>query len=88
VSAPDPKQALAFALEKYPERVEAIPLAELAVESARANDKRPAWVKLMLPDEAIKGLRGTEGDLYLMVRVPKDVVGRSESSILLPGEVR
>jgi hypothetical protein len=87
---PDPKQALAFALEKYPEQVEVVPMAELAIDSARQNERRPAYVKLALPDEVVKQLRGggTSGDLTLVVRVPRGVLERSESRIVLPGEVR
>jgi hypothetical protein len=86
----DPRQSLAFALQKYPERVEIVPFEELLVEAARQNDKRPAYVKLAVPDEVVKGLRGgrEERDLVLLVRVPKEVLERSESRIVLPGEVR
>jgi hypothetical protein len=87
---PTPLEALAFALEKYPQRVEVVPLAELVTESARGNEKRPAFVKLSLPDELVKQLRGGRegGDLALLVVVPREVLDRSESRILLPGEVR
>jgi hypothetical protein len=86
----DPRQSLAFALEKYPERVEIVRFEELLIESARQNEKRPAYVKLAMPDEVVKRLRGggEERDLVLLVRVPKEVLERSESRIVLPGEVR
>jgi hypothetical protein len=87
----NPLKALTFALEKYPEKVAMIPIRELLVESARKNDKRPAWVKLAVPDEVVKGLKGSrtdEGDLVMLVIVPKEVSERSESRIILPGEVR
>ncbi len=82
-------KALAFALEKYPERVELIPVDRLVLESARQNDKRPAYLKLAVPDELVKSLRGAAEarDLYLLVRVPKEVEERSQSRIVLPGEV-
>ncbi len=86
----NPLQSLAFALEKYPEKVEAMPLDQLLMESARHNDKRPAYVKLAVPDEMVKALRGSDDkrkDLLLLVSVPKDVRERSESRIILPGEV-
>lgn len=88
-TAEEPRSTLAFALEKYPQRVEVVPLQELVMESARENPRRPAYVKLALPDEAVKRLRGGDsgGDLLLLVRVPKEVQKRSESSIVLPGEV-
>ena len=64
---------------------------QLLIESARKNDKRDAYVKLAVPDEVVKGLRGNraeEKDLVMLVIVPKEVEQRSESLIILPGEVR
>jgi len=87
----DPRKALEFALEKYPERVELVPIEKLVIESARQNAKRPAWVKLAVPDALVKGLKGTpraEQDLVLLVWLPREVLQRSESRIVLPGEVR
>jgi hypothetical protein len=86
----NPLKALTFALEKYPQKVAMIPIREVVMESARQNDKRPAWVKLAVPDEVVKGLKGSrtdEGDLVMLVLVPKEVSERSESLIVLPGEV-
>lgn len=85
----NPRATLAFALEKYPERVYAIDLKELVIESARENPKRPAYVKLAVPDEWVKAFRGTKqgGNLLMLVEVPREVEARSESSIILPGEV-
>ncbi len=85
----DAHQALAFALERYPERVEAAPVGPILLESARQNPKRPAYLKLAVPDEIVKSVRGgAGGDLVLLVRIPKDVLERRESRIILPGEVR
>jgi hypothetical protein len=87
----NPLKALTFALEKYPEKVELMPIGQLVIESARQNAKRPAYVKLAVPDEVVKGLKGTpraEQDLVLLVRLPREVLERSESRIVLPGEVR
>lgn len=86
----DPLQSLAFALEKYPERVEAVPVDQVLMESARQNAKRPAYVKLAVPDDVIKALRGPSDkrkDLLFLVSIPKEVQERSESRIILPGEV-
>lgn len=86
----DPLQSLAFALEKYPEKVKATPVDQLLMESARHNDKRPAYVKLAVPDDLVKALRGSidkRKDLLLLVSVPKEVRERAESRIILPGEV-
>jgi hypothetical protein len=85
-----PRKSLEYALEKYPERIEMIPIRELVTDSARQNPKRPAYVTLQVPDEVVKGLRGRQEDtdLVLLVVVPKQVLERSESLIVLPGEVR
>ncbi len=84
----DPRRKLAFALQNYPEKVELIPLAELVMDSARRNEKRPAYVKLAVPDELVKGLRGKRqgGDTLLLVRIPGEVEQRADSRIVLPGE--
>jgi len=86
----NPLKALSYALEKYPERVEMVPIEQLVTDSARQNPKRPAYVTLAVPDEVVKSLKGgrEDRDLVLLVRVPKEVLERSESRILLPGEVR
>jgi hypothetical protein len=90
----DPLRSLGFALEKYPQLVELYPLDQLVLESARQNDKRPAYVKLAVPDEVVKAVRTSSStsaddrDLLLLVRVPREVLERSESRIVLPGEVR
>ena len=86
----NPLKALAYALEKYPERVEMVPLKQLVTDSARQNAKRPAYVTLSVPDEVVKSLKGNrdDRDLVLLVRVPKEILERSESLIVLPGEVR
>jgi len=85
-----PARSLAFALDKYPERVEVVPLERLVIESARQNPKRPAYVKLAVPDEVVKAVRGNApgDDLVLLVRVPREVLERQESRIVLPGEAR
>lgn len=86
----NPRKSLAYALEKYPERVEMVPLEELVTDSARQNPRRPAYVTLQVPDDLVKSLRGGKEskDMVLLVRVPKEILERSESLIVLPGEVR
>ena len=86
----NPVQTLAYALEKYPQRVEVVPVRDLLLDSARQNPKRPAYVKLAVPDEVAKSVRGRAADsedLVLLVRVPKEVRQRQGSRIVLPGEV-
>ncbi len=85
----NPVEQLAYALDKYRERVEVAPIQELLMDSARQNAKRPAYVKLAVPDEVVKSLRGSraQSDLMLLVRVPKEIQARADSPIVLPGEV-
>ncbi len=85
-----PDQELRFALEKYPEKLEVVPVEELLLDSARQNERRPAWLKIALPDTVVKSLRGRQEDrekVYL-VRIPREVSDRADSRIVLPGEVR
>ena len=69
--------------------MELVPVADLLLDSARQNEKRPAYVKLAMADELVKSLRGQrqQQDVLLLVRIPGDVLERSESRIVLPGEV-
>lgn len=85
----NPLKALQFVLEKYPQSVELAVVTDLLMDSARQNDRRPAFIKLAVPDEMAKALRGKrEGqDLVLLVRIPADVGNRIDSRIVLPGEV-
>ena len=86
----DPRPAFDFALAKYPERMEVSRLEDVLLSSARQSGGKPARVELGLSDEAVKNLRGEPArrDLYLLVRIPREVVERSKSTILLPSEVR
>jgi len=81
-------KSLQFALEKYPQRVEIVPARDLLMDSARKNDRRPAYVKLAVPDEVVKALRGKREnqDVVLLVRIPAEVNERVDSPIVLPGE--
>ena len=85
----NPLKALQFALEKYPDRIELAPIRDLILDSARQNDRRPAYVKLAVPDDVVKALRGSRAgqDTVLLVRIPAEVNDRADSRIVLPGEV-
>ena len=81
-------KSLQFALDKYPQRVEIAPASQLLMDSARQNDRRPAFIKLAVPDEIVKSLRGSrkDQDMVLLVRLPAEVNERVDSRIVLPGE--
>jgi len=82
-------KSLQFALEKYPERVEIAAARDLVIDSARQNPRRPAYLKLAVPDDLVKAVRGSrkDQDILLLVRIPMEVSERAESPIVLPGEV-
>ena len=82
-------KTLRFALEKYPQRVDVAPVENLLLDSARMNEKRPAFIKLAVPDEVVKALRGSRDkrDQVVLVRIPSDIGERVDSPIVLPGEV-
>lgn len=84
-----PADTLTFALENHPRKVEIVDARQLLMDSARKNPKRPAYVQLAVPDQVVKSLRGRpdEGDLLLLVRIPKEVRERQGSNIVLPGEL-
>lgn len=83
-------ELLKFALDKYPERVSVAPVKRLLMDSARQNAKRPAYVKLAVPDDLAKGLRGSveSEEMVLLVTVPRDLEARIGSKIVLPGEIK
>jgi hypothetical protein len=85
----DALTALRFALDKYPEKIELVPVEKLVIDSARQNEKRPAYIKLAVPDEMVKSVRGKrdDRDVVLLVRIPNEVLDRADSRIVLPGEV-
>ena len=85
----NPLKSLQFAIEKYPDRIELAPARDLLIDSARQNDRRPAFIKLAVPDDMVKALRGSRAgqDTVLLVRIPAEVTDRVESRIVLPGEV-
>ena len=85
----DALTSLRFALEKYPEKIEMVPVERLLVDSARQNERRPAYIKLAVPDEMVKSVRGKreDRDVVLLVRIPNEVLDRADSRIVLPGEV-
>lgn len=83
-------KSLQFALEKYPEKIEIASARDLLLDSARQNPRRPAYLKLAVPDAVAKAMRGSrkDQDLVLLVRIPAEVTERVDSPIVLPGEVR
>lgn len=79
---------LVFAIDHYPQRLTCFAIEKMLMETARSNDKRPAYIKFYTLDGIVKNLDGKDNlrDSYLFIRIPRDVVDRSKSPIILPGE--
>ena len=60
----------------------------MIIDSAREKAKRPAYVKLAVPDAVVQAVRGPRAgdDTYLLVRIPAEIGDRVDSRIVLPGE--
>jgi hypothetical protein len=53
------------------EPMEVLPVWVL--DTGRLNEKRPAYVKMAVPDDYVKNLKGDQPqDIYLLVKVPHD----------------
>lgn len=63
---------------KFPEEIELMLFNGWTSElgTARQNDKRPAYMKVSVPDEWVKNFRGDDKlqDLYIAIRVPAERV--------------
>lgn len=68
--------ALKHAAAEADDRLSVYNLYSLMVGFARRNEKRPAYISFAINDDAVKNIKGDEKlrDLYLVVRIPRDVV--------------
>jgi len=74
-------------LEKFPNGVEIVLLESVVTDSARGSADRPGALKLAVSDAVVKNLRGdpAKRDAFLLVRIPRDLIEREASLIILPG---
>jgi hypothetical protein len=74
-------------LEKFPNAVEIVPVEEALIDSARGSGDKPGYLKLAAPDAVVKNLKGDPGrrDTFLLVHIPREILQREESRIILPG---
>lgn len=74
---------------RFPENVEVIPVAANAQDMARATSLREAYVRVGVPDELVKNLRGDSDrrDLVFLIRLPRLVVNAAQHQIEAPGLV-
>jgi hypothetical protein len=68
--------------------VTAIDLISLLRNVARDNYKRRAYLQIVVPDQVAKNIKGSaeERDIYFVVHIPREVLSRMESPVILPGE--
>jgi hypothetical protein len=86
----DPRPAFDYAMRNCPQKIQVTLVEDVLLGSTRGNEavgKAPAMELELTPEQA-KNLRGDAArrDLLLLIRIPRDVVDRSKSSIILPGE--
>lgn len=70
-------QLMNWMLKEWPEEAELLPF--WVTDLARVNSKRPAYVKLSVPDDWVKNIKGNkEGftDTYIIMRVPRELFQR------------
>ena len=82
----DVKKLMTF-LEKFPNAVEIVSVEEILLDSSRGGAEGRGTVKLALPDDVVKNLKGDpeRRDTLLLIHIPRDIVRRAESPIILPG---
>jgi hypothetical protein len=82
----DAKKLMAI-LEKFPNAVEIVPVEEALIDLARGGSDKPGYLKLAAPDSLVKNLKGDpkRRDAVLLVHIPREILQREESPIILPG---
>jgi protocatechuate 3,4-dioxygenase beta subunit len=67
-----------WAVAQEPGSVEFMPVAAVLADAVRKNDKRPAHIKLLVPDSWSRNLTGDEAmkDAFLLARVPRELAER------------
>ncbi len=65
------KELLQWVLTVDDKQMEVLPV--WVTDTGRLNEKRPAYVKMAVPDDWVKNLNGHQPqDVYLMVRIPHE----------------
>jgi hypothetical protein len=85
----DPRPAFDYALRNCPQELQVTNLEDVLLSTSRARPgEAPPRAEIALSEEQVKNLRGLPArrDLVLIVRIPRAVVERSRSRIILPSE--
>lgn len=72
-------------LQKNKEMIEIVELEKVLVDSTRGKENAPGLLKIAVPDEIVKNLRGIpeKRDLILLIRIPNDIKKKMESPIII-----
>lgn len=72
-------------LQKYKDLIEIADLEKVMVDSSRGKEGGPGFIKIAVPDEIVKNLRGDKEkrDLILLIRIPNDLKKKMESPIII-----
>lgn len=72
-------------LQKNKDLIEIVELEKVLVDSSRGKEGSPGYVKIAVPDEIVKNLRGVpeKRDLILILRIPNDIKKKMESPIII-----
>lgn len=64
------------AIANAPKQIEFLPVNAVLLEGARQNDKRPAWIKISVPDAWVVNLMKNEKllDGFIMVKVEREFI--------------
>lgn len=68
-------EVLVTALSRHMDEVSLAPLSPLVVDASRQNDKRPAWLKLTVPDRVVANLKGDKDkqNLFVILELPRQL---------------
>jgi hypothetical protein len=72
-------------LEKYKTMIEIVELEKVMIDSTRGKEGRSGTIKIAVPDEVIKNIRGSseKRDLILILRIPNEIKKKMESPIII-----
>ncbi len=71
--------------QTHPNSIEIVEIQEILMDSTRGNDKKPGILKIAVPDEIVKNLRGEpeKRDILLIMRIPNEIKKKMESPIII-----
>lgn len=79
------KEKLIEYLQKYQNSIEIIEIEKILLDSTRGKEGKPGTIKIAVPDEVVKNLRGSKEkrDLTLILIIPNEIKKKMESPIII-----